>query len=83
MINDFDLNPITKLNRDLIKSAHLLTTPEARFLVDAYYSMQDTRIGFGNQSAALAKTGEPNEILRWFGTESRVLEDQVKRALDR
>lgn len=77
------LDPTNRMSRDLMRSGDLLTTPEARFLVDAYYSMQKTRIAFSNQAAALAKTGEPNEILLWFRAESEHLENQVKRALDR
>jgi len=78
-----NLEPTKRMSRDLLKAGTLLTTPEARFLVDAYYAMQKTRIAFGNQATALAKSSEPHEILKWFQAESEALENQVKKALDR
>ena len=42
-----DLDPITRLTRDLRAAARTLSEDEARFLVDAYYAMQRDRIRAG------------------------------------
>ena len=74
--------PVRKLNRDMGKAASTLTATEARYLVDSYYGMQDGRIRANNQIRALTASGEPHESIAWLSTESRVLEESVKRALD-
>lgn len=76
------LPPIERLSRDLKRAAVTLTPMEARFLVDAYYQMQENRKRAGNQSRALTESGEPHEVLGWLFDQSHVLEKQVARALD-
>jgi hypothetical protein len=75
------LESIQKLTKDLKRSAVTLGRTEARFLVDAYYTMQKQRIRAGNQVGALAKSGEPHEIIDWFLAQNETLENQVKNAL--
>ena len=75
--------PIARMTRDIASAAKILSDDEARFLVDAYYQMQGDRIRAKNQAKALEKAGEPNAILDYLGEQSRVLESQVKRALDK
>jgi hypothetical protein len=77
------LDNVQRLSRDLRKSAETLTIHEARYLVDAYYQMQEDRIRAGNQTFAMQGSGEPNEVIRWLSIQSHVLENQVKGALDR
>lgn len=72
-----------RLSRDLRASAKTLSDEEARFLVDAYYIMQDQRIRTEGQVRALADSKEPHQVIRWLAQQSRMLEDQVKGALDR
>lgn len=74
--------PVRKLGRDMVNAASTLTATEARYLVDSYYKMQDGRIRANNQIRALTASGEPHESIAWLSTESRVLEESVKRALD-
>jgi hypothetical protein len=74
--------PVRKLGRDMGNAASTLTATEARYLVDSYYGMQDGRIRANNQIRALTASGEPHESIAWLSTESRVLEESVKRALD-
>lgn len=74
--------PVRKLGRDMGNAASTLTATEARYLVDSYYKMQDGRIRANNQIRALTASGEPHESIAWLSTESRVLEESVKRALD-
>lgn len=77
-----DLEPIERITKDIKEAAYLLSKDEARFLVDAYYMMQDQRIRANNQLHALSESHEPNLVLTWFSRESERLEAQVKRALD-
>jgi len=74
--------PLKKLSRDMVNAEHTLSTGEARFLVDSYYTMQAARIRAANQIRALTKSGEPHDVLKWFAIENRVLEESIKMALD-
>ena len=74
--------PVRKLGRDMEKASSTLTAVEARYLVDSYYAMQAGRIRANNQIRALTQSGEPHESIAWLSTESRVLEESVKRTLD-
>jgi hypothetical protein len=49
------LTPITKLNKDLKQASRTLGKIEARFLVDAYYAMQENRIRTKHQVRTLAE----------------------------
>ena len=77
-----DLVSIERLSRDLSKAAVTLSKDEARFLVDAYYTMQRDRIRSDNQVRALGESGEPHSVLSWLAAQSETLEGQIKRALD-
>lgn len=77
-----ELNPITRLSKDLAKASATLSRNEARYLVDTYYSMQEERKRADNQVRALKTSGEPHEVLSWLGDNSRDMEAQIKRALD-
>ncbi len=72
-----------RLSRDLRASAKTLTDTQARFMVDAYYSMQDQRIRTEGQVRALAASEEPHKLILWLAQQSRMLEDQVKGALEK
>ena len=73
--------PIERLNRDLRLAARTLSDAEARFLVDIYYQMQDSRIRSKNQVRAQSESGEPHDILLWFMDQSSTMELQIKGAL--
>ena len=77
-----NLEPIKRLSRDIKAGGKILTFPEARFLVDAYYTMQDNRIRTGGQIRALNAYGEPNSVIVWLNGQNTVLEKQVGSALD-
>ena len=72
--------PVDRLARDLLKAAATLSDREARFLVDAYYSMQEERKRANNQLRAMA--AEPHAVIEWLATQNETLEGQIKRALD-
>jgi len=80
--DDLELTPIQRLTRDLRKGAATLGDTEARFLVDAYYIMQENRKRAAGQERALNATGEPHEIITWLKTQNAVMEQQIKAALD-
>ena len=74
---------VERLKRDIADAAKTMSDDEARFLVDAYYIMQDDRKRFHNQLRALSESAEPNKVIEWLGTQSEVLENQIRRALDK
>jgi hypothetical protein len=71
---------VQKLNADLRAAAKTLTTQEARYLVDAYYIIQEDRKRSSNQVRSMKE--EPNEMLRWFFDQNVVLENNIKISLD-
>lgn len=73
---------VQRLTKDLRAAAATLTDNEARFLVDAYYGMQEGRKRSANQVRALGETLEPNSVLAWLAEQDSVLERQIARALD-
>ena len=75
-----ELESVVALSRDLRKAAATLSDLEARYLVDAYYQMQDQRIRADNQLRSMGE--EPHDVLVWYGRQSETLENQVKGALD-
>lgn len=77
------LTPVEKLRRDLVKGGTTLSLDEARFLVEAYYTMQENRIRADAQVRALVKAEERHEILEWFARQSETLEKEVAKVLDK
>ena len=71
---------VVKLSKDLRQAAATISSTEARFLVDAYYQMQDRRIRSNNQLRQMPD--EPHEVLGWLAAQSTILENNVKGALD-
>ena len=74
---------VERLRRDIADAATKLTDTEARFLVDAYYMMQEDRKRSHNQVRALGEDSEPNSVIQWLADQSETLENQIKRALDK
>jgi hypothetical protein len=74
---------VSHMKRDIAKAAATLTDDEARFLVDAYYMMQEDRKRAHNQVRSLGESAEPNSVLAWLADQSETLESQIKRALDK
>lgn len=72
-----------KLSSDLRTAAESMTPHQARFLVDAYYQMQDSRIRTGNQVKATERAEEPHAVLDWVKNYNLQLEKQILAALDR
>jgi hypothetical protein len=78
---DETLISVQRLSRDLAIAAATLSDLEARFLVDAYYAMQNNRKRTSNQT--LAMKNEPHNVLSWLFQQDEILENQIKRALDK
>jgi hypothetical protein len=76
------LDHIARLSRDLKEASRTLSAQEARYLVDAYYIIQEDRKRSKNQVRALGENAEPNSVLEWFFEQNKTLESQIKRALD-
>lgn len=72
---------IERLTRDLLEATLTMSDDEARFLVDAYYIIQEDRKRTANQVRSMGD--EPHRVLLWFYEQNRTLENQIKRALDR
>ena len=74
---------IQRLNKDLKKAAASITSNEARFLVDAYYTMQDSRIDLAGKlrSHNQRVDDQPADVLQWFFDNASRLEKQVALAL--
>lgn len=76
------LDAIRNLTKDERAAASTLGRDEARFLVDAYYTMQENRIRATAQVRALSQSGEPNAVLQWLARMNLTLEQAIKVALD-
>lgn len=76
------LEPISKLTKDLKDAAITLSKAEARYLVDSYYQMQENRKRADNQVRALNESNEPHAVIAWLAANNRGLENQIRRALD-
>lgn len=77
-----DTRTLRALSRELRAEAPTLGDAEVRFLVDAYYQMQDDRKRSDMRARFLEKDGEPNAFMRLLTGESEALEKLAKSALD-
>ena len=77
-----EIMSIERLSRDLRSASKTLTIAEARFLVDAYYTMQKDRIRAAHQTRTLAEGGEPCGVMSWLEDQRGTLEKQVAAALN-
>ena len=64
--NQTNLEPIKKLNKDIIKASIVLSKQEVRYLVDMYYAIQKDRIATGNRVYQMTITEEPHSVLEWI-----------------
>lgn len=76
-ILDFEV----RLRRDLKKSAELLSTDQARYLVDLYYQLQHGRIVSGNIVRSSYDHKEPRDLVSWFMQRQYQLERNLKNIL--
>lgn len=78
-----DQEALVKLTKDLKSAATTMTRHEARYLIDAYMTMQDNRKRSDLQIGAMErrKTGEPHAVLQWLSDNAFSLERQILSAL--
>lgn len=88
-----NLEPVQKLTRDVVKAMRGgapggITDNEARFLVDAYYTVQGFRIQMNNQIKALVRDAEqegnepePHDVLTWFYRQMSTVENEIKKVM--
>jgi hypothetical protein len=72
---------LSRLTKDVRLAASDLSAQEARYLVDAYYTLQDHRIEAQNQVRALTASEEPNVLLSWLFDQHYLLEKEIGKAL--
>lgn len=75
--------PIARVRKDIMTASRTLSRREARYLVDLYYQIQDSRIRAAAQLREALGEGEPAEITRWVFDSQKQVEETVKRALGR
>jgi hypothetical protein len=82
--DDQDLTRIKQFlwDADLKKAVTALSPREVRFLVSAYYMLQDNRKRSKSQFDRLEDRKQPNQVLGWLFQSSRYLEKQIYKALD-
>lgn len=81
------LDSILRPTRDVVQAAKTLGPDEVRFIVDAYYQMQEYRKASGNQIRSLDQGADEggskaHATLDWLFTQLETMENQIKRALD-
>lgn len=72
--------PVARMTKDIRAAAQLLPAQEIRFIVDSYYVAQAARITAAGQ--VRASDAEPNSFLNYLAESNRLIEDQIKLALD-
>jgi hypothetical protein len=76
-----DAVPVKRMTRVLVKTAATLGRSDARYLVNAYYAMQRQRESAEAQLRR-ASDSRPHEVIAWVIEQDRIVEKQIKRALD-
>lgn len=76
------LESVARMKRDIAASASTLTREQSRFMVAAYYEMQDNRKASDQRANALDDNGQPNSVVEWLADQNRIIEQQIQRALD-
>lgn len=74
---------VQRMSRDIRAAANVLSDQEARFLVDAYYQMQEDRIRSAHRRRQMDESKEPNLVIGWLEEQSTTLESQIRGALDK
>jgi len=74
---------VARLSRDLRAAAASLSEREAKYLVAAYYNIQEIRIRSKAQRKKLNEAQLPSLLVSYLGEQTRILEDQLRAALDK
>lgn len=81
--------PIKKLTKYLKESSASITKNDIRFIIQAYYQIQEYRIGLAGQIRSINKSTDgggddapQHELLDWLFSNMYQLEDEIKKAVD-
>lgn len=70
------------LSKDLREASMTMTVEEARYVVDAYYQMQDDRVRWAARGRSAHQDGDPSFVLSTLTDQSFNLERMAKISLD-
>lgn len=79
---DEGVESVVYADLDLKRAAELMTTTEARFVVDYYYQVQEYRKRTKSQAAALKEAQEPTILTNWLAQQMVSTEAHIKKYLD-
>lgn len=79
---ELDFEALQRLNADLHRAAETLSPSEIRYLVDAYYQVQEYRKALANQIRTTSQAGEPSSVFCWLFDNVERLEKNIRSALD-
>jgi hypothetical protein len=72
---------VAKLSKDLREASRTLSEREAKYLVAAYYNIQEQRIRCASQEGKLDDQELPHLVISWLAAQCEILEGQVRAAL--
>lgn len=75
------LEALDKLDADVAKSAAGMSRPEAKLLVDSYYTHQEYRKSAANKQRSLESEDEPHAVIKWLGKSEHHIENILKKVL--
>lgn len=78
------LDAITRPTADVLKAAATLGDREVRYIVDAFYQLQDYRKATTNQIRSIDQdtdAGKTHATLDWLLTQLKAMEGQIERAM--
>lgn len=75
------VEPVSLVRADIRRAMETMTADEARYLVDLYYQIQESRKASGNQERSL-KSEEPNTTIRWAFDTMLMVEGTIRKGLD-
>lgn len=79
------LESIVRPTRDVLQAAKTMNGQEVRYMVDAYYQMQEYRKASANQIGSIERQVDDagsHDTLDWMLTQVATMEKQIERAMD-
>ena len=73
---------VRRLSRGILMAAENLGAREVRFLVEAYYRIQENREVAGHHIRAMTTSKEPHGVAQWLNDQNETLEKEIRDTLD-
>ena len=73
---------VRRLSRGILMAAETLGAREVRFLVEAYYRIQDNCEVAGRHIRAMTTSKEPHSVAQWLNDQNETLEKEIRDTLD-